>query len=141
MKYLLILILLFNLSFCAGKKEPEATGLLLAILENKDTTTTEDKALYKSILTMEVQGWNNFTGECQDTFYGISAYDYYSLHFNSKGNIDTYKTGRSKKSCADLGFSGGIISKSKEGFQMSTYRCGFNTKTCSSKASTELGFK
>lgn len=138
-KWYLHFALIILLLFCNSTKEEKAQDYFFYLVQASSSDGSVDTS-YQSVYSMEKHSLYNYSGTCYDSFYGIHASEYYTSHGGGLTNTEVRRELLATKSCADMGYSGGILIETKEGLRMKYYTCATSSKACSATTIKQAGF-
>lgn len=144
LKYSKLFLLLLNLTLlanCSPEKKPVDSGLIASILSRQSDANPS----IISVTTIEKIDITNYKGLCFDTFFLISADQYFKNNTTMLGgtlNTEIRKSFSSTKNCFDLGFKdiGGLTTVTENGIRFNTYTCSAATNQCSASTISSAGF-
>ncbi|TGL56368.1 hypothetical protein EHQ58_17215 [Leptospira ognonensis] len=139
-----LFLLLLNFALfvnCGPEKKPVDSGLLVSILSRQSDVNPS----IISVTTIEKIDITNFKGICFDTFFLISADQYFMNNTTMLGgtlNTEIRKSFSSAKNCNELGFRdiGGLTTVTESGIRFNTYTCSAATSQCSDSTIAAAGF-
>lgn len=136
--FFLILWIGFSMHRCSTEiADDQERALLYSLL-----IANPSEENYQSIVEINLRDVASYEGKCMDSFLGITAGAYLNVQYPPESrDFPLRKVAASEKSCAGLGFKGGVVNRiDGQSVSFKSYTCNPMGKLCDKDALKLVGY-